>query len=95
MFDCGSIERQFMDEPACHFLRDESFISKQVYVPNFNSIENLLLVSKHMCQTSIPYSKNGLMREQFNVFIIAQRKYLDNFNNMLTDLDIFRAITST
>ena len=46
-------------------------------------------------KTSIPYSKNGLMRELFNVFIISSFKYLDNLINMPTDLDIFRDITST
>ena len=34
------------------------------------------------------------MRVQCNVFIIANGKYFDNFNNMPADLDIFRAITS-
>ena len=47
------------------------------------------------CQTSIPYSKNGLMREKYNVFIIYSGGNLDNLNNMPTDFDIFRAITST
>ena len=47
------------------------------------------------CQTSIPYSKNELMRESYNVFIISSGKYLDNLNNMPTSLDIFRAIMST
>ena len=45
----SSIERQIMDGPAGLFLQDEGFISHMLtYVP---------------CQTSIPYSKNGLMRE--------------------------------
>ena len=46
------------------------------------------------CQTSIPYSKKGFKRELY-VSIIAKGKYLDNLINMSTNLDIFRAITST
>ena len=54
----------------------------------------LVMLAYVPCQTSIPYSKNGLMRELYNVFIISSSRYLDNLNNMPTDLDIFRAITS-
>ena len=46
-------------------------------------------------QTSIPNSKNGLMRELYNVFIVTGGKYFDNLNNMPSYLNIFRAITST
>ena len=69
-----------MDGPAGHFCKMNILLVMLAYV---------------LCQTSIPYSKNGLMREYNNVFIIYSGRYLDNFNNMLTDFDIFRAITST
>ena len=51
VFGCVSIERQIMDGLACFFLQNDMqghvFFCK-AYVP---------------CQTSISYSKNGLMRE--------------------------------
>ena len=55
---------------------------------------NILLVMLEYvpCQTSIPYSKNELMREKYNVFIISSDRYSDNLNNMPTDFDIFRAM---
>ena len=49
----------------------------------------LVMLAYALCQTSIPYSKNELMAEQYDVFIITNGKYLDNLNNMPTDLDIF------
>ena len=66
-----SVERQIMDGPAGLFLQDEYFI--------------IVMLSYVPCQTSIPYSKNGLMREKYNVFIISSGRYLDNLNNMHTD----------
>ena len=70
-----SIERQIVDGPAGLFLQDEYFICYvSIYVP---------------CQTSIPYSKNGLMREKYNFFIISSGRYLDNLNNMPTDYIFF------
>ena len=41
---------------------------------------NIILI---MFRTSIPCSKNVLMREQYNVFIVSSGKYVDNLNNML------------
>ena len=36
------------------------------------------------CHTSIPYSKKGSIRVQYNVFIIANGKYVDNLNNKVS-----------
>ena len=75
-----SIERQILDGPAGLVCKMNILLVMLAYVP---------------CQTLIPYSINGLMREYYNVLIIFSGRYLDNLNNMITDLDIFRAITST
>ena len=52
----------------------------------------LAMIAYVPCQTSIPYSENGFMREFYIVFINSRGRYLDNLNNMPTDLDIFRTI---
>ena len=54
----------------------------------------LVMLAYVPCQTSISYSKNGLTREYYYVITIDSGKYLNNLNNMPTDLDIFQAITS-
>ena len=68
-----------MDGPAGLFCKMNILLVMLAYVP---------------CQTLIPYSKNGLMGEKYNVFIIYTSRYLDNLNNMPTDLDIFGAMMS-
>ena len=63
-----------MDGPEGLFWQDKYFIS---------------YVSLCACKTSIPYSQNGSMREQYYVYIISSGKYIDNLNNIPTDLNIF------
>ena len=60
--------------------------SHRLFLQDGNFISNVSICA---CQTSIPYSKKGLIRVNYNVFIIAYVKYLGNLNNIDTDLEIF------
>ena len=80
----------FLKYSVVWLLKGKLWMALQAFFSKMNIL--LVMLAYVPWQTSIPYRKNGLMSEQYNVFIISNGKYLYNLNDIYAN--IFRYFSS-